>query len=386
MRKMNQSLVLNMIRLNGPISRAQIARESGLSAPTISSLVDTLIRDELVFEREEGESSGGRRPVLLSLNPAGGFVIGISVREDRLAGALVNLTAKVIDFREASFDAENTQDVLTAISEMVGQLLEATPSATSKLFGVGVGLSEGLSRRTGRTDALAVVRSDGESLRTLLKDALAISAPILVDREANCLALAEKWFGIARDLDHFIAIQMGSQIGMGVMVNGRLYNGRGGAGAVAHMVVDPDGALCGCGNRGCLTTLVADPHLVDQARAIPALATRVESIQDLRRMAADGEASATLILRQAGVHLGRALVNLRSLFDPALILLAGEDVRHWGVFREAIIEAVDNDPLHLGDPMRILRIRELETPDRAWATAGLALQKIFEAPIYQQQV
>lgn len=382
MRRMNRSLVLEKIRLEGPIARAQIARESGLSAPTISGFVAALIREDLVFEREEGESSGGRRPVLLSLNPTAGFAIGISIREDRLVGALVNLMAKVTDIREMPFASAEPQNGVEAIERLVEQLLEENQIEAPKLLGVGLGLPVVVSRETGRIVSMPIFDWEKDMpFEALVRKTLGV--PVRLESEIHCLTIAEKWFGIARALKHFIAIQIGPQIGMGAIVNGRPYYGRGGAGEFAHTVVDPDGAPCECGKRGCLATLVADPYLVDQAGKFPALADRVESLRDLWSLAADGQPDAMAILQQAGSHLGRAIANLINLFDPQLILLTGKGVRLWGVFREAIFEAVDSYTWNDREAAAVLQIRELETPDRAWAAAGLVLQTVFDSPIYQ---
>lgn len=380
-RRMNRSLVLNMIRLEGPISRAQIARESGLAAATVSSLVEGLIREDLVFEREEGESSGGRRPVLLSLNPVGRYAIGISLREDRLASALVDLNNNVKDIRVLPLEGTDPEEVLAAIRHTVDELLEANQITPAILLGVGIGLPGVVAQGVGQIISTPVFGWEGVPFGTLAWEALGV--PCLIDREVNCLALAEKWFGIAKDLEQFIVISIGPQISMGVISDGQLHHGRGGVGGLGHIVVDPDGVLCSCGKHGCLETLVADPYLLGRARAVPALTDRVDSVRELWALSAEGQSDAEAICRQAGVHLGRAIANLMALFNPQLILLTGEGVRRWGPFREAMFDAVDTHSSLDCDVGDIVQIRELETPERARAAAGLVLQTVFESPIYQ---
>jgi predicted NBD/HSP70 family sugar kinase len=380
-RRMNRSLVLNMIRLEGPTSRAQIARESGLAAATISSLVEELIQQDLVFEREEGESSGGRRPVLLSLNPAGRFAIGVSLREDRLAGALVDLNNSEKDIRVIPLDEMDPEEVIAAIRDMVDELLEVNQIMPTKLLGVGLGLPGVVEQDAGQIVSLPLFGWEGVPFGALVREALGV--PILMDREVNCLALAEKWFGMAKDLAQFIAIKIGPQISMGVISNGRLYHGRGGVGGLGHVVVDPDGGLCSCGKHGCLEALVADPYLVHSARAVPALTDRVDSVGDLWVLAEEGNLHAGAIGRRGGAYLGLAIANLVELFDPQMILLTGEGVRHWGAFSETMFDAIDMHSTLDTEASDLVRIRELETPDRARAAADLVLQTVFESPIYQ---
>ncbi len=380
MRQMNRSLVLNTIRLEGPISRAQIARESGLSAATVSGLVTDLIQEDLVFEREEGDSSGGRRPVLLTLNPLGGFVIGIKLMEDHLIAALSNLEARVVDSINVPFTGMDPEEVIVTIVESVTRLLDQNQIPQSKLFGVGVGLAGVVDQDTGLLRLSPIFGWQGLPFGRMIQERL--SVPVSIDNDVNTVTLTEKWFGAAKDIDHFLTVTIGRGVGMGIVTNGRLYRGRGGAGELGHTVIDPQGDFCSCGKRGCLETFVADPCLVEKARKIKHLSNEVRTIDDLRKIAESGDPDAIAIYETAGEILGRGIANLVNIFDPQMIIITGEGVKARDMFSESMFSAIKNYTMAgLGRDLQV-HIDELE--DLAWArgAAGLVLRAVFKSPSF----
>jgi len=382
MRQMNRSLVLNTIRLEGPISRAQIARGTGLSAATVSGLVSELLDDDLILEREEGDSSGGRRPVLLSLNPSGGFVMGIKLMEDHLIAALTNLEANVVDSMNVPFNSTEPEEVVEAIADGVEHLLAKNEIPPTKLFGVGVGLAGIVDQETGILRLSPIFGWQGVPFGKMVQNKLQV--PVYIDNDVNTVTLTEKWFGMARDIDHFLTVTIGRGVGLGIVANGRLYRGRGGAGEFGHIAVDPEGDLCSCGKRGCLETFVADPSLLKKAKADPSLRKQVQSIDDLRKLAVEGNAAAKAIYALAGEILGREIANLINIFDPQMIILTGEGVKARDLFVEAMFTAVQSHTMPGMGKDTTVHIDELE--DLAWArgAAGLVLRAVFESPIFKQ--
>jgi len=382
MRQMNRSLVLNTIRLDGPISRAQIARGTGLSAATVSGLVAELIDDDLIFEREEGDSSGGRRPVLLSLNPSGGYVMGIKLMEDHLIAALTNLEANVVDSMSVPFSSTEPEEVVQAIGDGVAHLLAQNEIPSAKLFGVGVGLAGIVDQETGILRLSPIFGWQGLPFGKMVQNKLQV--PVYIDNDVNTVTLTEKWFGMARDIDHFLTVTIGRGVGLGIVSNGRLYRGRGGAGEFGHVVVDPDGELCSCGKRGCLETYVADPSLLKKAKAENDLRKQVRTIDDLRTLAMAGNSTAKAIYALAGEMLGRGIANLINVFDPQMIILTGEGVKARDLFVETMFRAIQSNTMPGMGPETTVHIDELE--DLAWArgAAGLVLRAVFESPIFKQ--
>lgn len=382
MREMNRSLVLNIIRLNGPISRAQIARESGLSPATVSGITSELIDEELVFIQQEGNSSGGRRPMLLSLNPSGGFVVGIKLMENQLIAALTNLEAKIVGSETVTFTDSSSEKVIQKIVLCISHLLKKHQIPESKLYGIGVGLAGVVEQNTGILRHSPIFGWQGLPIGKMIQKQLQV--PVFIDNDVNTVTLTEKWFGIARDIDHFLTVTVGRGVGMGIVVNGRLYRGKGGAGEIGHVVVDPNGLNCSCGKRGCLETYVSDPALVRQAKLDPKISNLIESIDDLRILAEEGNTAAQNIYQVAGEKLGQELANLIDIFNPELIILTGEGVKARHLFSDNMFEAVRSHTMPgLGMDTKI-HLDELE--DLAWAkgAAGLVLRGVFESPIFKE--
>jgi len=382
MRQMNRSLVLNTIRLKGPISRTEIARGTGLSGATISGLVSELLDDDLIFELEEGDSSGGRRPVLLTLNPSGGYVVGIKLMKDSIIAALTNLEAKVVDSMSVPINNTLPEEVVNAIALEVEELLQKNAIPSTKLFGIGIGLAGIVEQDTGILRLSPIFGWQGIPFGKMVQDKLQV--PMYIDNDVNTVTLTEKWFGMARDIDHFLTVTIGRGVGLGIVSNGRLYRGRGGAGEFGHVVVDPHGDLCMCGKQGCLETFVADPYLLKKAKADPELSEHVQSIGDLRTMALEGNLAARAVYDQAGEVLGRELANLINVFDPQMIILTGEGVKAKELFIGKMFEAIQSHTMPGMGPEMTVHIDELE--DLAWArgAAGLVLRAVFESPILKE--
>ena len=381
MRQMNRSLVLNTIRVHGPISRAQIARETGLSAATVSALSSDLIKQGLIFYKEDGDSSGGRPPVLLSLDPSGGYVIGIKLMEDHLIAALTNLEAKVVDSKNFPFGNTTPEKVIEEIYKGIDYLLENNQIPREKLYGLGVGLAGIVDQDTGILRHSPIFGWQGLPIGKMIQEHLQV--PVFIDNDVNTVTLTEKWFGIAQDKDHFITVTIGRGVGMGIVSNGRLYRGKGGAGELGHVVIDPRGAKCSCGKFGCLETYIADPGLMEQAKATTELNDKVNEIDDLRSLAEAGNKKACEIYALAGEMLGRALANLQNLFDPQMIILSGEGVKAQALFVDSMFEAINAHTMPGMGADGEIHIDELE--DLAWArgAAGLVLREVFESPIFK---
>ncbi|MGB9896529.1 ROK family protein, partial [Thermanaerothrix sp.] len=325
MRAHNRSIILNAIKSHGDISRAEIARLTGLSPATVSAITAELIAENLVLEHAEGDSSGGRPPILLRLNPGGGFVVGIKVTEWHLIGALTDLTATVIAKQSSDLPALSLDDVLEGVVNMVSHLTRVGGVRKKQLLGVGLGLAGVVDGNRGVLKYSPTFGWRDIPLRDLLQARLRV--PVYVDNDVNTLTLSEKWFGTARTVENFLVVTLGRGVGMGIVVQGQIYRGHGGgAGEFGHIVVDPQGPVCACGGRGCLETLVADPGLLRQAQEAwqrGELSAPVTKIEDLVALAEAGDESARHIFARAGDVLGVQIANLINVFDPAMVIIGG---------------------------------------------------------------
>lgn len=380
-RAINRSIVLNSIKTDGPISRIEIATRSGLSAATVSGITAELIENDLIFEKETGNSRGGRRPILLALNPRGGYVIGFKLTEDHITGALTDLKAEVIGNQTFPLAGSSLEDVLTALEAGVNSLLEGSGIQKNQLIGVGVGLAGIVDAQSGVLRNSPILGWSNVPLRELLGNRLGVS--VTIDNDVNTLTLVEQWFGIGQGINNFLTVTIGRGVGLGIVVNGQLYRGaQGGSGEFGHTVIDPDGPVCACGNQGCLEALIADPGLIREARKT--LGDQTLTMDELLNRAENGEEAAIDIYSKAGVTLARGITNLINVLSPELIIISGEGVRAgdliFGPMRGAL------DAFVMPGLAQDTEIRIDTWDDNAWArgAAGLVLGKLFESPIHKE--
>ncbi len=381
-RSINRSILLNAIKTNGEVSRVCLAQMTGLSPATVTSITGRLIQEDLVFEKTTGDSTGGRRPIMLALNPRGGFVIGIKLMEGHAVGALTDLNANILAKDTIGLADTQFETSISALIGLVSHLVQSSGISAKRLMGLGVGLAGVVDFAHGIVKQNPFFGWKDLPLGDRLEARLHV--PVYLDNDVNTLTLSEKWLSRGRLEDNFIVITVGRGIGMGIVIKGELYRGRGGgAGEFGHISVDPSGPPCDCGKRGCLESLVSDRALVEEARRV--VSPEISDLDDLIRRAGDGDAASARILADAGRLLGRQIANLANIFDPKLIIISGEGVRmgdpFFGPVRSAFKECVMSG---LADD---IEIRVNSWGDDIWAlgAASLVIAEIFKSPIQKEE-
>ncbi len=396
MRAINRSIVLNQIKTFGPIARADLARRTHLSPATITAIAAELIREGLVYEKEIGDSSGGRRPIRLAVNPRGGFVIGAKLMEDHVVGALTDLEATLLARHSLRLDEKTPSAVALALGRLVQELLAQLSalddlsggshdglSRPPRLMGMGIGLAGIVDAGQGMVRQSPFFGWKNIALRDLIQEQ--VQMPVYLDNDVNALAYAEKWFGAGQGINDFLVVTVGRGIGMGIVVNGQLYHGaHGGAGEFGHTVVYPGGMTCTCGKQGCLEAYAGEPALLLQAEAAfqrGMLSRSPQTPDDLVAMAQDGELAAQEIFARAGTLLGLAIANLVNVFNPERILVNGEGVRasRW-LFDPMRVAINEHTMPGLREDVSI-RIEGFGDDDWARGAASLVLHELFESPI-----
>jgi glucokinase-like ROK family protein len=324
LRDRNRAQVIDVLRQTGMASRAEIARLAGLSRTTVSSLVVELQGSGLVMEVSGATANGsrGRPAVLLALQPAAGAVVGVDFGHTHLRVALADLSSRVLAERHRELDVDRAAEVaLSAAAEVVAEVLEESGIDRSRVVGVGMGLPGPVDRNTG-TLGSSVILPSWAGLQPAKELERRLGLPINVDNDANLGALGELSAGAARGHTDVIYLKLASGIGAGLILGGRLHRGvTGMAGELGHVLTNPDGPVCRCGNRGCLETVAAAPALLELLRAAHGedLTTR-----GLLRLAADGDVGSRRVLADAGRAVGRAVADLVNTVNPALVVVGGE--------------------------------------------------------------
>lgn len=370
-REINEALVLAELRRESLLSRADIARSTGLSSPTVTAITARLIDRGLIEQRATGASAGGRPPVLLGLRPTAGYVVGIKLTATRAIGVLTDLDANVVARTDTGLKSRSPASVVTAIARLTAAL---SPSGHGRILGLGLGLGGVIDRDTG------VVRHATyfDWLREPLAERLssAIGMPVLIDNDVNALVASEHGWGAGRGVANFVVVTLGRGVGMGMVLDGRLFRGtRGGAGELGHMKVARGGPPCECGGRGCLEALIGEPALL---ATLAAKLGRDVTVDEAGALARDGDHRAARVFAEVGQQLGRAVGNVVNILNPDRVLLAGEGTHNLDLimptFRRAMNETIF-DGLQDG-----LSIHVDAWDDEAWArgAASLLLNELFQ--------
>jgi predicted NBD/HSP70 family sugar kinase len=352
--------IFECIRAVGEIPRVNIAKELSVSAGSVTSLTaeliaDGLIREIEVFKRDE-DSGRGRPPVSLGVQPDAGFVAGLRLSDYRHTAIIIDFAGNALG--QASAEADNLlhsfEEILNAAEIVLANALADAGKPIANLSAVGVGLPGLVDHRSGQVPWSPVIRERDTALREALS--ARIVCPVTVDNDANMVTLAELWFGAGRSLSNFATITIEHGIGMGLVLNHQIYRGAGGLGTeIGHTKVQLDGALCRCGQRGCLEAYVADYALVREAYTALNLGKSDIGLphvvlEKLYEQAKHGNDAARAIFHRAGRYLALGLANVVNLFDPSLILLSGERMKYDYLYAEEVLTDMSNLVLQTGRP------------------------------------
>ena len=323
-REHNRAAILTLIRSNGPVSRAELARLSGLSKPVVTDIVDSLMSADLVFESYKARTGLGRRPVMLELNQDHLRIVGIDLARTQIELMVTDLAGECLESIKQELDTEAPGISGEQILESLRWSLEQI-QARHELIGIGIGCPIPLSTR----GHIVVGASAPEGWSNIdLENVLCqeFGVPVFVGNDANVAALYEKWYGEASKFQDFLYVMVGKGVGAGIFCNGNMLLGKSGiAGEFGHMSINPGGAQCVCGNRGCLETELSVNALLRKA----ALASegRISSLELLlEQLAADDRDMQHLLTEYASVA-GRHIGNLIDIFNPEAVIIGGEIAR-----------------------------------------------------------
>ena len=331
-RSINQSLLLNLIRVHAPISRPQLATLSGLSQVTVIKITNDLLDRHLIVEKEYAESTGGRRAGLLEIHPEGGFAVGLIPQPSSLTAVILNLNSDLVHSQRWNITLRgNYPQAIDLIAHCVEELFPDSGIPREKIIGVGLGMAGLIDAEQGCCIDSWHMNWQNVEISRPLEDRLGIS--VFLDNDVNCLAIYEKLFGHGQPYHHFLVVAIGRGVGLGIVINGDLYRGAfGGAGEFGHTAVTTEGRLCECGNHGCLETYISDSGIVKNYLEYVHSTTyslergiQVPTTFEVVERARNGDEAAIAALQRAGILLGVSLANLVNIFNPECIVLSGPD-------------------------------------------------------------
>jgi len=315
-RTFNQQLLLRALHDDSPLSRADLARLTGLTRTSVSDLVGSLIDDGLIEEAGRGQSSGGKSPILLRVAPDGRHLIGLDLGEAQFSGAVVNLRGEILRSIHLPLEGRNGEAAVDLVFRLVDAL---RADDRSPLLGIGIGAPGVIDTSSGTVRWS--VNLDWAELRLGALVESRYGVPVVVANDSHAAALAELTFYRRPRPNNLIVIRIGRGIGAGIILNGQLFQGDGyGAGEFGHVSRGNAGAPCRCGREGCLETMTSMRALVDAASAVePSITDEAGLVAAFRA----GVGEVRRVVLDAARELGLAVGWLIGVLNVRHVLLVG---------------------------------------------------------------
>lgn len=349
LKEMNQSTILDLIRTTEGMSRKALADKTGLSATATGAIVRTLLSDRFIREVGEGISSGGRKPVMLEINPNSYYALGFDIDVRFIYTVVLDITGNITYQNKWENSGDLSPDeAIARITDIYKTLVSKLHLKKENILGAGISVPGMIDIRTKKILlAPNLGWSDVDFLENL-NDKLEI--PTYLDNEAMCSASCENWLGMCRGVEDFICINIESGIGAGMFLRGMIYKGHSGsAGEVGHISVDENGPACKCGNMGCLETIASISAMRSRFHAIGSEKSQPVGHKDnwnndfelLLKSAENGDEACLAVFKDAAFSLGKAIGYLINTYNPQMIVLGKkfpqyaelviEDIRHTAI-------------------------------------------------------
>jgi glucokinase-like ROK family protein len=337
-RFINRALVLEKLKFMDSLSRAELARQLGLSKMTISQIVADLIAERLIQETGEGSPTrtGGRKPILLQLSSLSHYVIGLDIGLTNTVIAVGALNGeRVVQLRVPTNLRHDTESILTQVEKLVGSVLAEGNITKDKIVGVGISIRGLIDGQKGHIAFSPALDWTDVPFRDLVQQRLGL--PTILDNCTRVMAFGEKWHEKSNNVKNIFYVNLGYGVGSAIVMNGRIYNNNSEFG---HIKITNRDVLCDCGKKGCLEA-VASGHAIgkfaEAAFGTKTPATRY-SAKDVAELALAGNRIAQQIFRDASRYLGRAISIAANLFNPDKVVIAGGVASARDLIEEPLME------------------------------------------------
>jgi predicted NBD/HSP70 family sugar kinase len=360
-REINRNLIFNHIRIRQPVSRADLARISGLQRSTVSLIVEELIAENWIVEGQTGEIPRGRKPTFLNLNGKRG-VLALDIHPTQSTLAVTDLSGKVIAEDIVALPSD-PQKVVGAIVAAIRQMIAA--HVDHSFEGIGMSLPGRFNPRFAKSIFAPNIDWPIGQLKARVEQATGL--PVVVDNVANACALSEVWFGYSDATRDLVVVNVSEGIGTGIFANGQLMRGESGvAGEFGHVQLDPNGLPCGCGGRGCWETVASNRAGLRYYAEITG--NSLPSFGALLQLAAASDPAAQEALDKMCKALGRGMHMISLALAPSELVVVGDITTFWHVAGPAIDTEMRRFPL-----VRIPKLRPAQEGNRARLRSAVAL-------------
>ena len=392
LRQMNRLTILQLLRAEGPISKADLAKRSAISRPTVSKVMDDLHADGLaeIVGTASPSAVGGKPARLYGFNSGAVRVGAAVVAVDGATIAICDGEAHILSKTYQHFSADRSPGAITAtVISLLSKLLHESSLSSDDLLGIGVGIP-GLTDSANGIVCFAPHLPGWHDVPLSQWLADAFDVPVWLDNDCHIQALAEGYRGQGADCDALICVETGVGLAAAFLFNGQLYRGPGNtAGEVGHMTIQEDGPPCECGNRGCWESLASTTWLANQAwqalqqgreSSIPLLDEVEAQATAVYKTALAGDALALELVRAQGYHFGVGIANLVNAFNPQRIILHGESIAGGPPFLQVVLQTVQERALLRPRRMAEIVFSNLGDDVGLIGATSLVMETLFSMP------
>ena len=376
-RDINKKIVLNYVRDRSPISRAEIARETDLQRSTVSAIVDDLQKDNLIEEIGTGASSGGRKPTLLKIKTGTPVAVGVDVTPRNTTIAVADLAGKVLE-QETFATSPNLEFMNEQIVQRVEKFALKYPKSDLE---VGVSVPGIADQKNGKVRFVPYFQWKDWDIARLIKERT--NLPVIIENDANAIALAELWFGReeVRKTSNFITVLVGEGIGTGIIFDGQIYRGENGAaGEFGHMIVGGTAPVkCSCGSDECWEAQASEKAILARYQCYLKknnMSSESLTFRELINLANNGEKLAQQVLRETAKYLGIGISNLIIGMSPRKVIVSGTITKVWSFINEEL-EKISERSVLGGLPKTMIIASTLGDPPTLMGSLSLILARKF---------
>lgn len=317
-RDLNLTGIFRLIQKYGPISRKELAENTGYSAATITNHVKRLMDEGFVIETNKGSSTGGRRPVYLTVNPDQGYILAVDIEVNQIRILLFDLNLKIKEKLELAIGGRTAEEVLLVLVDQIKSFCQQNNIKADKIIGVGVVLPGLVDNKNGYLHFAPNLKWRDIDIKGFFEKKLGYK--IVVENEAKAAVLGEKEL-VFPDVENMVYVSINEGIGCGIIFNGNLYRGASGnAGEFGHIIIDSNGPECHCGNYGCWETLASTKYISSRYFAETG---RLLAYSDLSRQELDSDKIFQEIVKETARNIAIGLVNIVNSLSPEVLVIGG---------------------------------------------------------------
>lgn len=341
LKKINTGLILDTIRYKGPIPRSEIAKILNLTPATVTNITAELINNNIIVESELGESSGGRKPIMLKINDNSYYIISVYIECCDIKLAVVNMESKIIDFEVIDL-REGSDTAIELIKKSIWNLIKRNDIDKSKLLGIGIGKHGYRKCLCNKHEDINCFSKNNDMFKEELE--LEFNMPVCIDRDVRAMALCESWYGAGRGHNSFICIKAGKDLGLSVINRKQQVVGINNTfGEFGHMKIDPEGRECSCGCKGCLETLASEEAVIKFALEYGY--NGVCDLDNIMDKALSGDSAAAKALEKSGFYFGLGISNIINIFNPTLIVIGGNSITLNDIYYNSMLKSIKENTI-----------------------------------------